>query len=77
MSDVIIRTGALPYEDGSGFEVEIYIVAATEYFDHERVVLNPGSEFTDFALDDWPEVRDAIDRAIAARRQLNSKEQEP
>ena len=71
MSDTIIRTGALPYDDGSGFEINITIEAPNDYFKYERVRLNPDSEFTDFDIEKWPEVRDAIERAINARKQLN------
>ena len=73
MVDTIIRTGCLPYDDGSGFEVRIEIEGPNEYFKHERIRLNPDSEFTDFPLDKWSEVRDAIDRAVNARRQLDRK----
>ena len=74
MSDVIIKTGALPYEDNSGHQVTIQIEAPNEYFDHERIVINPGIDSTSFPAEAWPEVRAAIDRAVNARRQLDNKE---
>lgn len=76
MADTIIRTGCLPYDDGSGYALDITIEAAAPdgFFDYERVRLNPDSEFTDFPLERWPEVRDAIDRAINARNQLHKSE---
>jgi hypothetical protein len=74
MSDVIIRTGCLPYDDGSGYEINIHIEKPNSYFDYNRVILNPDSEFTDFPIEKWPEVRDAIDRAINALKQLSPKE---
>lgn len=77
MSDTIIRTGCLPYDDGSGFELTITIEAPSAYFKYERVRLNPDSEFTDFDIASWPEVRDAIDRAVNARAQLTPTQKEP
>lgn len=76
MSDVIIRTGCLPYGDGSGNALRIEIEAPNDYFNYERIRLNPDSEFTDFPLDKWPEVRDAIDRAVNARAQLDAHNEE-
>lgn len=71
MADVIIRTGCLPYDDGSGFALNIVVEAPSDYFKYERIVLNPDSEFTDFPVEKWPEVKAAIDRAVNARRQLD------
>lgn len=73
MSDVIIQTGCLPYDDGSGYELNIRIEKPNSYFDYNRVLLNPG-DFTYFPVEKWPEVRDAIDRAINALKQLSPKE---
>ena len=74
MTDAIIKTGCLPYDDGSGNALNIQIEKPNKYFKYERVVLNPDSEFTNFAVEDWPKVRDAIDSAINALNQLAQKE---
>ena len=70
MADYVMRTGALPYSDGSGFEVNIAIDPPSTHFPNYRVVLNPDSEFTDFDVKKWPEVRAAIDRAVHAFEML-------
>lgn len=75
MTGNMIKTGCLPYPDGSGFELEIHIQPPSEYFKYDRIVLNPDSEFTDFSVEQWPEVRAAIDRAVIAHNQLSQKEQ--
>ena len=74
MGEVIIKTGCLPYDDGSGNALHIQIEGPNGYFDYNRVILNPDSEFTDFPASDWPKVRDAIDRAVAALDALTHKE---
>ena len=76
MGDVVIKTGCLPYSDGSGNELDIQIEAPSEYFNFERIVLNPDSEFTNFPVSDWPKVRDAIDRAVNAFNLVTQKEGE-
>ena len=68
---IIASTGALPYSDGSGFEVDIQIEAREGRPD--RLVLNENSEFCDFEVSKWPYVRAAIDRAVHARELLRSE----
>ena len=70
MANRILKTGALPYKDGSGFEIEIVVEGPTTHFQSVRLELNPDSEFCSFELDRWPEVRAAIDRAVHAHQLL-------
>lgn len=72
MSNRIIQAGALPYDDGSGFELEIVVEGPSQYYPSVHIVLNPDTEFCDFGLDKWPEVRAAIDRAYTHRVSNNS-----
>lgn len=68
-----IKTGCLPYDDGSGFKINIDIEPPNKYFNYYRLVLNSNSEFTDFDIEDWPAIKDAIDRAINSHKQLTKQ----
>lgn len=72
MTGHILKTGCLPYDDESGFEVDIVIDPPSEYFDYTRIELNPDSEFTSFDIKKWPEVRAAINRAVSAHAALTA-----
>ncbi|PCJ24137.1 MAG: hypothetical protein COA96_10350 [SAR86 cluster bacterium] len=74
MSDHIIKTGCIPYDDGSGFEITIQIEPPSKFSDYVKVVINPDSEFTDFNIDEWPTVRSAINRAVKAHDMLTASE---
>ena len=65
-----MTTGVIPYEDGSGFEVDIKISPPGDFFKYTRVELNADNEFTHFDIEDWPLVRAAIDRAVHAYNQI-------
>lgn len=67
---IIVSSGALPYDDASGHQVEIDIEAREGCPD--RVNLNYDSDFCSFDVEDWPKVRAAIDRAVHARDLLRA-----
>lgn len=68
----IVATGALPYTDGSGYGIDIVIDPPSERYPFLRLRINPDSEFFEFDIDEWPDVRAAIDLAVQAAQMLRA-----